>query len=71
MCTGLEGKSYLLPSDLVKLLPLFQILHDRGQVVFLKNDRDLVYSWVITNSASLLETVVGSILYTWQQQHIL
>jgi len=41
MCTGLEGKTYLFPRDPVKLLPLFQILHDRGQVVFLKNDHDL------------------------------
>ena len=63
ICSGLEG-NYLLPSDPIELLPLFQVLHDRGQVVFLKNDRDLVYSWVITNITSLLETVVGSKLFS-------
>ena len=64
ICSGLEGNSYLLPSDPIELLPLVQILHDRGRVVFLKNDRDLVYSWVITNITSLLETVVGSKLFS-------
>ena len=46
------------------LLPLFQVLHDRGRIVFLKNDRDLVYSWVVTIITSFLETVVGSELFS-------
>ena len=64
ICAGLEGNSYLLPSDQIELLPLFQILNDRGKLVLLKNDRDLVYSWVVANITSLLETVVGSKLFS-------
>ena len=57
----LEGNLYLLPSDPSELLPLFQTLHDKGQVLLLKNDQDIGNSWVITNIAAMLETVVGSI----------
>ena len=57
----LEGNLYLLPSNLSELLPLFQTLHDKGQVLLLKNDHDISDSSVITNIAAMLETVVGSI----------
>ena len=60
----LEGNLYLLPSNPrnpSELLPLFQTLHDKGQVLLLKNDQDIGDSWVITNIAAMLETVVGSI----------
>ena len=57
----LEGNLYLLPSNHSELLPLFQTLHDKGQVILLKNDHDISDSWVITNIGTLLETVVGSI----------
>ena len=58
----LESNPYLLPSIPSELLPLLQTLHDKGQVILLKNDQDISNSWVITNFAALLETVVGSIL---------
>ena len=57
----LEGNPYLLPCNPSELLPLFQTLHDKGQVLLLKNDQDIGDSWVITNIGALLETVVGSI----------
>ena len=57
----LEGNPYLLPSTSTELIPLFQTLHDKGQVLFLKNNQDISDSWVITNIAVMLETVVGSI----------
>ena len=57
----LEGNPYLLPCNPSELLPLFQTLHDKGQVLLLNNDQDIGYSWVITNIGALLETVVGSI----------
>ena len=57
----LEGNSYLLPSTSSELLPLFQTLHDKGQVILLRNKHILSNSWVITNIATMLETVVGSI----------
>ena len=57
----LESNPYLLPSIPSELLPLLQTLHDKGQVILLKNDQDISNSWVITNFAALLETVVGSI----------
>ena len=57
----LSGNPYLLPCTSVELLPLFQTLHDKGQVVLLENDQEISDSWVITNVAALLETVVGSI----------
>ena len=57
----LDDNPYLLPSTSNELLPLFQTLHDRGQVILLKNNHILDNSWVITNIAAILETVVGSI----------
>ena len=57
----LEGNLYLLPSNPSELLPLFQTLHDKGQVLLLKNDQNISNSWIITNIAAMLETVVGSI----------
>ena len=57
----LEENKYLLPSTSSELLPLLQTLHDRGQVIFLRNEHILGNSWVITNIAAMLETVVGSI----------
>ena len=57
----LEGNLYLLPTNPSELLPLIQTLHDKGQVLFLKDDQDIGDSWVITNIAAMLETVVGSI----------
>ena len=57
----LEDNPYLLPSTSTELLPLFQTLHDKGQILLLKNKYILDDSWVITNIAALLETVVGSI----------
>ena len=57
----LEGNLYLLPSNPSELLPLVQTLHDKGQVILLKNDKDISDCWVITNIAAMLETVVGSI----------
>ena len=43
------------------VLPLVQTLHDKGQVLLLKKDKDISDCWVITNIAAMLETVVGSI----------
>ena len=57
----LTGNPYLLPSTSIKLLPLFQTLHDKGQVVLLENNQEVSDSWVITNVAAMLEAVVGSI----------
>ena len=57
----LEGNLYLLPSNPSELLPLVQTLHDKGQVILLKNDQDISNSWVITNIAVMLKTVIGSI----------
>ena len=57
----LEGNLYLLPSNPSELLPLFQTLHDKGQVLLLKNNQNISDTWVITNIAAMLETVVGSI----------
>ena len=57
----LAGNPYLLPCTSVELLPLFQTLHDKGQVVLLENSQEVSDSWVITNIPALLETVVGSI----------
>ena len=57
----LEGNLYLLPSNPNELLPLVQTLHDKGQVILLKNDQDISDCWVITNIAAMLETVIGSI----------
>ena len=57
----LEGNPYLLPCNPSELLPLFQTLHDKGQVLLLKNNQDIGDSWVITNIGALLETVVRSI----------
>ena len=58
---NLEGNLYLLPSNPSELLPLVQTLHDKGQVLLLKKDKDISDCWVITNIAAMLETVVGSI----------
>ena len=58
---GLEGNSHLLPSNPTELLPLFQTLHDKGQVLLLRNNPNPGKSWVITDIAALLETVIGSI----------
>ena len=58
---ALEDNLYLLPSNPSELLSLFQTLHDKGQVLLLKNDEDIGDSWIITNIAAMLETVVGSI----------
>ena len=58
---GLENNKYLLPTDPSELLPLFQTLHDKGQLIFLQNDEKIQDSWVITNISTLFETVVGSI----------
>ena len=57
----LEGNPYLLPSTSTELLPLFQTLHDKGQVILLRNKHIPGNSWVITNIAALLETIIGSI----------
>ena len=57
----LEGNLYLLPTNPSELLPLIQTLHNKGQVLFLKDDQDIGDSWVITNIAAMLEMVVGSI----------
>ena len=57
----LQGNPYLLPSMSTELIPLFQTLHDKGLILFLKNNQDISDSWVITNIAAMLETVVGSI----------
>ena len=58
---GLEGNSHLLPSNPTELLPLFQTLHDKGQVLLLRNKQNPDKSWVITDIAALLEKVIGSI----------
>ena len=58
---ALEGNLHLLPSNPSELLSLFETLHDKGQVLLLKNDQNISNSWVITNIAAMLETVVGSI----------
>ena len=58
---GLENNKYLLPTDPAELLPLFQTLHDKGQLIFLQNAEKIQDSWVITNISTLFETVVGSI----------
>ena len=57
----LEDNPYLLPSTSTELLPLLQTLHDKGQIMLLKNYQETCDSWVIPNIAALLETVVGSI----------
>ena len=57
----LEGNLYLLPSNPSELLPLFQTLHDKGQVLLLKNNQNISDTWVITNIAAMLEKVVESI----------
>ena len=57
----LEDNPYLLPSTSTELLPLLQTLHDKGQIILLKNYQETCNSWVIPNIAALLETVVGSI----------
>ena len=57
----LEENQYLLPSNPIELLPLLQTLHDKGQILLLRNKYIPGDSWVITNVAALLETVVGSI----------
>ena len=51
----------MLPINSVELLPLFQILHDKGQIVLLRNDQNINESWIITNVAAILKTAVGSI----------
>ena len=38
----LEGNSHLLPSNPTELLPLFQTLHDKAQVLLLKNNQNLL-----------------------------
>ena len=57
----LEGTSHFLPSNPTELLPLFQTLHDKGQVLLLRNNQNPGNSWVITDIAAVLETVIGSI----------
>ena len=57
----LENNSYLLPSSPTELLPLFQTLHEKAQILLLPNHRDIGDSWVIIDIPALLETVVGSI----------
>ena len=57
----LEGNSHLLPSHPTELLPLFQTLHDKGQVLLLRNNQNPGKSWVITDIAAVLENVIGSI----------
>ena len=57
----LEDNPYLLPSTTTELLPLFQTLHDKGQVILLRKKHILDNSWIITNIPAILETVVGSI----------
>ena len=57
----LEGNSHLLPSHPTELLPLFQTLHDKGQVLLLRNNQNPGKSWVITDTAAVLENVIGSI----------
>ena len=57
----LENNSYLLPSSPTELLPLFQTLHEKAQILLLENHKDIGDSWVITNIPALLETIVGSI----------
>ena len=57
----LEGNSHFLPSNPTELLPLLKTLHDKGQVFLLRNNQNLGKSWVITDIAAMLETVVGSI----------
>ena len=51
----------MLPSNPTELLPLFQTLHDKGQVLLLRNHQNPGKSWVITDIAALLENVIGSI----------
>ena len=58
---GLEGNSHFLPNNPTELLPLFQTLHDKGQVLLLRNSQNPGNSWVITDIAAMLETVIGSI----------
>ena len=57
----LEDNSHLLPSNPTELLPLFQTLHDKGQVLLLRNNQNPGKSWVITDIAALLKNVAGSI----------
>ena len=57
----LEDNPYLLPSTATELLPLFQTLHDKGQILLLKNNQEIPNSWIIANIPAILETVVGSI----------
>ena len=57
----LEGNSHLLPSNPTELLPLFQTLHDKGQVLLLRNRQNPGRSWVITDIGAVLENVIWSI----------
>ena len=57
----LEGNSHLLPSNPTELLLLFQTLHDKGQLLLLRNNHNPDKSWIITDISALLENVVGSI----------
>ena len=57
----LDGNSHLLPSNPTELLPLFQTLHEKGQVLLLRNKQNLGKSWVITDIAAVLNKVTGSI----------
>ena len=57
----LENNSYLLPSSPTELLPLFQTLHEKSQILLLENQGDIGDSWVIINIPALHETVVSSI----------
>ena len=57
----LEDNPHLLPSSSTELLPLLQTLHDKGQIILLKNDQEICDSWVVPNIAAILETVVGTI----------
>ena len=57
----LEGNSHLLPSNPNELLPLFQTLHDKSQVLLLRNSQNPGKSWVITDIGALLENIIGSI----------
>jgi len=61
VCEDVDGNSLLLPSNPTELLPLFQTLHDKGQVLLLRNNQNLGESWVITDITAVLEKVIGSI----------
>ena len=57
----LEDNPYLLPITSAKLMPLLQILHDKGQILLLRNEQYISDSWIITNIPAMLEKVLGSI----------